>query len=134
MHINIKETNITLTPEASEYLDKRLASLEKLIDPDDTSAMADVEVGKTTTHHRQGNVFRAEINVRTAGKQFRAVAQESTLYSAIDRARDEILREMRRNKRKQIHLLKRSGAQIKEFTRDIYARGMHIKKFLRRKK
>lgn len=134
MHINIKATHITLTPETSEYLDKRLASLEKLIDPADTSAMADVEVGKTTIHHRRGDVFRAEINVRTAGKQFRAVAQESTLYNAIDKARDEVLREMRRNKRKQIHLLKRGGAKIKEFTRDLQARGVYIKKFLRRKK
>lgn len=134
MHINIKSTNIKLTSEASEYLDKRLASLEKLIDPDDTSAMADVEVGKTTMHHQQGDVFRAEINVRTAGKQFRAVAEKSTLYSAIDKARDEVLSGMRRNKRKQIHLLKRGGAKIKELTRDIQARGIYIRKFLRRKK
>ncbi|MCH7530038.1 ribosome-associated translation inhibitor RaiA [Patescibacteria group bacterium] len=134
MHINIKATHITLTPEASEYLDKRLASLEKLVDPNDTSAMADVEVGKTTMHHQSGDVFRAEINIRTAGKQFRAVAEEGTLYSAIDKARDEILREMRRNKQKRLHLLKRSGAKVKEFTRDLQARGVHIKKFLRRKK
>ena len=78
---NIKATNIELTQEISDYLDKRLQSIEKLIDPNDTSAIFDVEVGKTTNHHQTGSIFRAEINLHIALKQFRATSEEETLLT-----------------------------------------------------
>lgn len=134
MHINIKATNIKLTQEVSDYLDKRLSSLEKLVDPNDTSVMCDVEVGKSTMHHQSGDVFRTEINVKIAGKQFRAVAEEETLSSSIDKAKDDMLRELRRHKNKQIHILRRSGARIKELAYDLYSQGESVKKFLKRRK
>ena len=81
-------------------MDKRLQSIEKLIDPNDTSAIFDVEVGKTTNHHQTGSIFRAEINLHIALKQFRATSEEETLFNAIDKAEKEIVNEVRRAKGK----------------------------------
>lgn len=119
MDINIKSTGIVLTDDISEYLNKRLGPLEKLLDSTDSSVLCNVEVGKTTKHHLQGEVFRAEINLHTAGHNFRAVSEKETLYEAIDDAKDEMQRELRRAKRKRIHMLHRGGAKIKEFLRGV---------------
>ncbi|MFQ5661629.1 MAG: ribosome hibernation-promoting factor, HPF/YfiA family [Candidatus Paceibacteria bacterium] len=119
---NIKTTNIELTPEISDYLDKRLQAVEKLIDPEDTSAILDVEVGKTTEHHQSGNIFRAEINLHIAGKQMRASAEESTILNAIDKAEKEVARELRRLKGKRMRFMRKGGAKLKNLMRSIYPR------------
>jgi ribosomal subunit interface protein len=134
MRTNIKATNIALTPDLSGHLDKQLKSLEKLIDPSDTSVMCDVEVGKTTRHHQHGDVFHAEINFHAAGKHLRASAEEETLLNAIDRAIDEILRELRREKGKRTRYLRRSGAKMKEMIAALSSKSMRIKNLLRRRK
>lgn len=119
MDIKIKATNITLTPDISDYLDKRLKSFEKYINPEDTSVLLSVEVGKTTIGQQSGDIFRAEINLHISGKDFRSESEQGTLYNAIDEAREEMTRELRRHKRKRLHLMRRGGAKIKEFVRGV---------------
>jgi putative sigma-54 modulation protein len=134
MRKNIKATNIELTPDISDHLDKQLKSIEKLTDSNDTSIMCDIEVGKTTRHHQHGDVFRAEINLHIAGKQLRATAEEETLYNAIDRVISEITRELRRFKGKRKRLLRRSGAKMKELIAALSSRSIRVKNILRKKK
>lgn len=113
MKINIKATNTTLTPAISDYVNKRIDSLTKFIDSSDTGAMADVEVGVTTHHHQSGEIFRAEVNLYTKGKQFRAEHEDVDLYVAIDKVRDEVAEELRSSRKKETSLLRRGGAAIK---------------------
>lgn len=117
MKINIKATNTFLTPAISDYVTKRIDSLEKFADKTDETLMADVEVGKTSQHHQRGDVFRAEINLRIRGKQLRAVAEEADLYAAIDKVRDEMAEELRSSRKKDINLMRRGGAAIKNLLR-----------------
>jgi len=128
MDINIKATNITLTPDISDYLDKRLKSFEKYVDAEDTSILLNVEVGKTTDHHKSGDIFRAEINLHISGRDLRSVSEQETLYSAIDDAKDEMTRELRRHKRKRLHLMRRGGARVKAFMRGVTERVRKRKK------
>ncbi|MCH7597786.1 ribosome-associated translation inhibitor RaiA [Patescibacteria group bacterium] len=128
MDINIKVTNITLTPDISDYLDKRLQSFKKYIDPEDTSVLLTVEVGKTTDHHQSGDIFRAEINLHISGHDFRAVSEQETLYSAIDDVKSEMTQELRRHKRKRLHLMRRGGVKVKEFIRGVAGRVRRRKK------
>lgn len=120
MRINIKATNLELTAAISDYTKKRVSSLEKFINKNDESAMASVEVGKSTKHHQSGDIFRAEINLHIAGKDLRAVAEKDNLYAAIDEAKDEMVREITSHKAKQRTLLRRGGAKIKDFIRGFY--------------
>ena len=115
MDINIKTTNIELTPELSEYLDKRMSAFDKLIDPEDTSVLCTVEVGRTTEHHQHGNVFRAEVNLHTAGHNFRASSEDETIFIAIDEVQKQILKELRREKSKHRRLVRKGSRQVKDF-------------------
>jgi len=117
MHITTKATDIELTDELSIYLEKRLRAFEKLLDPNDTSVMCSVEVGRTTRHHEHGAIFRAEVTMHTAGHNFRAEAERETLQNAIDAVQKQILKELRRTKRREQHFFRRGAAKIKNFVR-----------------
>ena len=115
----VKVTDITLAPEISAYLDKRLSALEKFVDPNDDANICYVELGKTTSHHRAGDIFKAEFTLHLGGESFRSVSELSDLHSAIDEAKMELLRELRRNKTKRISLLRRGGKRVKDLIRGI---------------
>lgn len=119
MKINFKATNLELAPETLEYCREKLAGLDKLLAGDE-SVFMDVELGKTTRHHKQGEVFRAEMNLRTAGRSFRSEAVAEDLYAAIDEVRDELSSEVKRYHKKRGTLLRRSGRRVKDFIRGVY--------------
>ena len=110
---NIKATNIELTDSIREYVFKKIELIEKYIEVGDTSALCDVEVGKTTMHHKTGDVFRAEINLRVSGKTFYAVAEKDTLNSALDEVKDEIIKSLTSYKQKRKSLVRQGGAMVK---------------------
>ena len=109
-----------ITADIKDYLYKKLAHLEKFLDSTDESILCEVELGKTTRHHRGGDVFRTEINLHIAGKNLRAVSETDELFASIDTAKDEMARELQLNKDKKVSLLKRSGAQIKNILKGIF--------------
>jgi len=113
MRINEKGTNMVITGEIKSYLFKKLEHLEKFIDKADESAMCDVELGKISKHHKNGDVFRTEINLHIAGKNLRAVSEMDELFASIDIAKDEMVRELESLKDKKVSLAKRGGAKIK---------------------
>lgn len=117
MHYNIKTTDFEITPEITKYLNDKLVTLEKYINKDDESVKCDVEIGKTTGRHNSGNIFRAEINVLIGKNLFRAVAEEESIYAAIDIVKDEITKRLKRNKEKRFVLFKRGGERIKKALR-----------------
>lgn len=115
---NIKATNLELIPEISDYLEKRLKSVERLIDPKDTSAIFNIEVERDNSQNT-GNVFRAEINLSIAGGQMRAEEKDETLFNAIDSAKNELLQEVRKIKGKRLRLLRKGGAGLKRLIKSI---------------
>jgi ribosomal subunit interface protein len=123
MKIDLKTTNMSVTPDIKDYLDKKLEALEKLIDPNDTSVSCQVELGKTSNHHKSGDIYRAEINLMKDGKQFRAVAEQETIMAAMDEAKDEIVRELKSFKSKQMSLVRRGGAAIKDMIKGLGSMG-----------
>lgn len=117
MHHNIKTTDFDMTPEVSKYLDDKLRTLEKFLDSDDESIVCDVEIGKTTEHHQSGKIFRAEINISMGKKMFRAEAEEESVNVAIDKVKDEITKQLKRDKGRNFALLKRGGEKMKNLLR-----------------
>lgn len=114
---------MTITPEIQDYLDKKLSSLDKLINPNDTSVSCQVELGRTSNHHKSGDIFRAEFNLMKDGRQFRAVSEGETILVAMDEAKDELIRELKTFKSKQMSLVRRGGAAIKDMIRGIGSAG-----------
>ncbi|MBI2048316.1 MAG: ribosome-associated translation inhibitor RaiA [Parcubacteria group bacterium] len=116
MQIQIKTTNYTLSDEVRTYLEKRLAGFEKFLDESAAEALCNVELEHE--HAQQhGRVFRAEVNLNAHGEFYRAEDTGESMNAAIDGVHDEIARRLRRGKNKHMSMIRRGGAQIKEWLR-----------------
>lgn len=122
--IEVKTTNLELTDAISEYLTEKIVSLERFINvPDDTEVLAEVELAKRTDHHQSGDdLFKAEINLSISGKMFRVVSNKSDIYAAIDDMKDDIIREVRKDKEKQETLVRKGARAAKEMMQNIWRR------------
>ena len=119
MNINIKTTQITSTPAISEYVNKRLEKIGKIIG-DDPSVQCDIELARTTSHHNKGDIFKAEIHIVGAGKNLYASAEKEDLYTAIDIVQNDIMRELTAHKEKQISMVRRGGARVKGIMKGLW--------------
>ena len=111
MKINIKATGIELTPAISDYVSKKISAIEKYLDRNNIDTVAQVEVGKSTGHHKSGSVFRAEVHIVGGGLDLYAVSEMEDLYAAIDIVRDEIVHNIVQSKGKR-QTLTRRGAEL----------------------
>src|SRR3989338_11231820 len=121
MRISLKGTNITLLESIREYVDRKLVRMvEKfLIKParpaggDDKPIALDLEVGKTTKHHRTGPYFRAEANLSIGKKLLRAEALGENLNEAIDLLEEELEREIKKFKERKRALMIKGARKLK---------------------
>ena len=114
MKINVNAQQIVATAAISSYLEKRLLGMRKFLGVADATALAHVELGKTTRHHKTGDYFKAEVHLQVWGKRFSASATESDLYAAIDKMRDELVQEVTAHKERKVSLERKGSRQIKE--------------------
>lgn len=82
-----------LTEAIKQYVDTRLAGLEKMCEKYSPCDVA-VEVGKPSQHHNKGQVFYAEFNLVIPGAVLRATSNKDDLYAAIDEAKDDLKRQL----------------------------------------
>ena len=129
MKITIKGTNIQLSDSIYEYIQKKIGGLDKFMqgigEPLDKLGVKGnppyecwVEVERTTKHHQSGDIFRAEIQIKLPGVE--GVRTESTqwdLHQAIDEAKGEMQRQLKRYKRKQSAKGKSEARKAKDMTR-----------------
>ena len=119
MNTNIKTTGITLTPSISAYIEKRIKKISKFLGKD-PSLQCDIEVGKTTSHHLKGDIFKAEIHIVGKGRNLFATSERDDLYAAIDDVRDEILGELKASKEKRMAFVRRGGAKVKAMVKGLW--------------
>lgn len=117
MNLNIKTTNFSLTPAIKAYLEKKLMVLDKLVDFDRENVLIRAELGKTSQHHRHGDIFRAEADIKIGGTSFRAVSEKEDLYAAIDDLKDELTREITTWKDKKKSKVRRGAQSMKKILR-----------------
>lgn len=120
MEIKVKATNLELTEAINEYINKKVSSLLKF--SNGTDVIAYVEVAKTTNHHKNGEVFKAEIDFRSSGHKFFVVSEKDDLYAAIDEARESMLRELTSNKDKNDTLFRRGARSVKKMLKGLSKR------------
>lgn len=112
MKFNIKATNIELTPDVRAYVEKKLSAVEKYLDGN-VDTVAQVEVGKTTQHHKSGEVFKAEVHIVGGGVDVFAVSEQFDLYAAIDVLKDDVVQKLMHLKGKREALTRRGARAIK---------------------
>ena len=116
MKINIKATNIELTPGISAYVEKKMLAVEKHL-PAGAEILAQVEVGKSTQHHKSGEIFKAEIHLSGAGIDQYAMSEQTDLYAAIDTLKDDIVRNLTHTKGRRFALARRGARAVKDMMR-----------------
>lgn len=87
MKITIKSTGFELTPSIKTYIEKKLGGIEKFVKKMDAEGAVEmkVEVARTTKHHKHGDVFSAEANLKVPGSLLRATHEDADVHTAIDR-------------------------------------------------
>jgi ribosomal subunit interface protein len=115
MNTRIKSTDYQITPEVSDYLNVRLLTLEKLLGEHAEVARCEVEVGLDAGGQKHGeHMWFAEITIRTpGGPNARATNRAASINAAIDDVKEEVERQLRREKQTHIRIIRKSGAVIK---------------------
>ncbi|MEK7566400.1 MAG: ribosome-associated translation inhibitor RaiA [Patescibacteria group bacterium] len=100
MKIIIKTTQIELTPALKEYTEKKIGSLGKFIKKIDTKEGVEifVEIGKTTKHHKSGEIFYAEATMELPKKVLRVENSSVDLRAAIDTIKDVLKQSIQKYK------------------------------------
>ena len=127
MNTNIKATNIDVSIELEEYINKCVASIGKFINND--QAIIVVEVIKTTNHHKQGDIFKAQFDIRAGDKKFFSVAESDDLMQAVDDAKEAIIREATHLKDRKQTLFKRGASSVKKMMKGLSDRNPFTSKY-----
>lgn len=106
-----------LTPAISEYVDSKIGALSKFVASEGESVIADVEVGKTTSHHKAGDIFRAEVNITLPNRLVREVVESESLYSAIDSVKDKLAYTLGAKENKKMTVFRSGARKIKNLLR-----------------
>ncbi|MCK5357284.1 MAG: ribosome-associated translation inhibitor RaiA [Elusimicrobiales bacterium] len=101
MQINIKATNIELTPEIKDYVQEKMDMLDKYLGSV-TATNCDVEIAMAVGDQNKGKIFRCEVNLTVPHELLRVEKTEKELFKAIDKVKDHLARSIRRYKEKRI--------------------------------
>ncbi|MEK7593348.1 MAG: ribosome-associated translation inhibitor RaiA [Patescibacteria group bacterium] len=100
MNIIIKSSKLDLTPAIKEYIELKIGSLDRFLEKFEQKSeiKAEVEIARTTQHHRHGDIFYAEINLHLPKKNLRAEHSDWDIRVAIDKAKDKLQQEIKKYK------------------------------------
>lgn len=117
MNIRIHAPHLPLTPAIEEYVTKRITPLEKLIT--DHNVVCEIELAKTTNHHKSGDIFKAEINMVLPDKHVYLVSEKEDLYQAIDDVREQLDHALSIRKEKKQTLFRRGASRVKDLIKNL---------------
>jgi ribosomal subunit interface protein len=115
MHISFKGTHIDMTKAIELYFKKRFARIEKFLKKDGINVY--VELGRSTHHHKSGDVYRAEVNITGSAGTFRTTSVTTDLYNAIDDVVGEMFTMLSSEKDRKYTLYRRGAQQYKHALR-----------------
>lgn len=92
MKLTLKATNLELTPSIKTFVEDKIGSLDKFIKryEEMSEIKCEVEIARSTKHHKKGNVFYAEVNLHLPKKTLRAEFEGTDVRSAIDKVKDKL--------------------------------------------
>jgi len=132
MQVNLQGKNIELTETIKDYVLKKVTNFDKLlteIEKRGGEAMVNFEVGKTTNHHKSGEIFQANCRIRINGKEFYSSADKEDVYQAIDEVKETLFNEIKKNKDKTHTLFKRGATSVKKMMKGLSERNPFTSKY-----
>ncbi len=119
INIALKGLHMDITPAIREYTENKVRMLEKFLHANEEDIYIEIELGKTTGHHQNGDIFRAEMTLIAPRITLRTEAQKVDLYAAIDAVKDELAEELKKQKNRKETLMRKGGRMIKDVMRRI---------------
>ena len=113
---NVTTHGFSSTAEIDSWIGKIPSAIEKYIDSDDQSAIANIYV-RHYAHHADGEKFAVETTLRARKIFIHAEAENKNLQSAIESVRDEIVKELSSKRKKRKYSIRKGGQMVKEFVR-----------------
>ena len=117
MHITIKATKYTLTPETESLIKEKLAAPLRLLGEKGNGALLDIEVEQSPAEGRSSEPIRLVARLAVEGKVYYAEAVKPSPESAADRVRGDLEAEIRRDRGRARKLWKRGSSAIKRMFR-----------------
>lgn len=123
MKIVIKVKDIKLNQDMIAWIEKKLNSLEKfagifqgkdyVFKGGKPKVEMWLEIGRETTHHRKGQIYQAEAQLRFPGKSIRSSASSENLRAAVTIIKDELQEQFKKYKDKRAAQIKRGARKFK---------------------
>ena len=132
MQINLQGKNVELTEAVKDYVSKRVTNLGKLlsrIEDGGGKVMVNMDLSRSTQHHKSGEIFHADCLVKIDGKEFYGSADEEDLYQAIDTLKDSLYNEINKNNDRSQTLFKRGATSIKKMMKGLSKRNPFTSKY-----
>lgn len=92
MNITVQSKNIVLSEKQKQYVDEKIRGLSKFFDG---IINARIDVGLENKHHQNGEIYFAHVNIDVPGKTLRVEELEPTLEKAINKAKDDLGRQIK---------------------------------------
>ena len=116
MRVTVRKKNLEMTPPLQIYIEQKIiAPMRKLLKGIELSDLPilDIEVERTTRHHRKGRVYRAGANLTLGKILIRAEAEDEDVRAACDGVEGELKREVLVYKERARALLTRRARRAK---------------------
>lgn len=115
MQITIKTKFVSLTDTMKAYVEEKLvAHVRRASGGDVPTASLDIEVGRSSRHHRKGAVWQAQATLRQGKDVLRAEAAGENFQEAVDLLENELIREVNTYKGKQSAITRRGARRAKK--------------------
>ena len=111
-----------LTPAITQYIEEKIGSLDRYaenMEKDGDPALgheiveAFVEIGRTTKHHRQGDIYKAEVNLKIGGQIIRTEKEDWDIRVAVDAVKEDLKIELEKFKGKRNTKYKQGARLVK---------------------
>lgn len=113
MNIRTNTHGIELTPSISGYIEKKLVTIERLLQRTPPETLIEIDIEKDSKQ-RKGQGFKVEMIILLPNKRLFASADHDDLYAAIDEVKDEIVSELKKANIKRRDIVRRSAARAKQ--------------------
>ncbi|MEK7649493.1 MAG: ribosome-associated translation inhibitor RaiA [Patescibacteria group bacterium] len=95
MRTIIKGKQTELTPAIRAYIEAKIVGPATRLVGSSVDALLEIELSRTSKHHRKGNVWWAEANLKIDKHLIRAEEEGEDPHAVIDAVENELLREIK---------------------------------------
>lgn len=127
IRIIFKETSVDLTDEYKSTIEGKFKSLEKYSRGSDMTI--NLEIGRTTNHHRNGDIYKTEVRLNLDGSSFYVMSEASDLPASIDESLNKMANELKNEKDKGETMFRRGARSVKKMMKGLTTRNPFTSKY-----